>query len=383
VVYALIVFYTIWATNRRKGELSTYIEELTINVDSAAKNTLINSPFPIIVLETNGKVIWRSSTFNNEFIDVNINEHIDITAKEMKVELETNPSFKLDKKIEIDNRVYRVIGSGVKTRQKDKKKISQHMIMIYFVNITEEEKLLKKYEDTQTCVGMIMIDNFEEAIQRLAAEEKPGIIAAIEKELYEWATQTGGVMIKTERDTFVYVFDQKYLEEMREEKFSILDKVKEIETPEQHQLTLTIAISAEGNSNHEKYESALTAMDLALGRGGDQAVLRKDEKYYFFGGKSQEVEKRTRVKARVIANALDELISEASNVMIMGHANGDMDSFGASLGLYRLAKTFEKEAYIVQRQLRAYIRKLYENDRREGRIRRPCNRQTKSTGRNK
>ena len=123
--------------------------------------------------------------------------------------------------------------------------------------------------------------------------------------------------------------------------------MKEIETDEGMPITLTIAISNEGESNYEKYESALVAIDIALGRGGDQAVIRKEGKYIFFGGKTQEVEKRTKVKARVISHALEELIKKADNVIIMGHVNGDIDSIGSSLGIYRLAKTFGKDAYVV------------------------------------
>ena len=154
-------------------------------------------------------------------------------------------------------------------------------------------------------------------------------------------------MIKKERDTYVYVFEQQYLQEMENNKFTILDEIKEIETEEGMPITLSIAISNEGKTNYEKYESASVAMDIALGRGGDQAVIRQDGKYVFFGGKAQEVEKRTKVKARVISHALEELIKKSDNVMIMGHMNGDIDSIGSSLGIYRLAKTFEKEAYIV------------------------------------
>lgn len=134
---------------------------------------------------------------------------------------------------------------------------------------------------------------------------------------------------------------------MENNKFTILDEIKEIETEEGMPITLSIAISNEGKTNYEKYESASVAMDIALGRGGDQAVIRQDGKYVFFGGKAQEVEKRTKVKARVISHALEELIKKSDNVMIMGHMNGDIDSIGSSLGIYRLAKTFEKEAYIV------------------------------------
>ena len=145
----------------------------------------------------------------------------------------------------------------------------------------------------------------------------------------------------------MYVFEQQYLQEMENNKFTILDEIKEIETEEGMQITFSIAISNEGKTNYEKYESASVAMDIALGRGGDQAVIRQDGKYVFFGGKAQEVEKRTKVKARVISHALEELIKKSDNVMVMGHMNGDIDSIGSSLGIYRLAKTFEKEAYIV------------------------------------
>ena len=346
IFYAGVIVYTIWVYNKRKGELSSYINELTFSVDSAAKNTLINSPFPLIILETDGNVIWRSSSFNKEFANVGINAYIDELAKEIKLELQ-NGILKVDKEVNIDNKIYHVIGDFVKVRKKDRKKDTKYMITLYFINNTEQIELMNKYNNAITCMGIIMIDNYEEIIQRLSEERKPQVLAEIEKKLHEWASSSGGVIIKKERDTYVYVFEQQYLTEMENNKFTILDEIKEIEPEEGMPITLTIAISNEGDSNYEKYESALVAMDIALGRGGDQAVVRKDGKYNFFGGKTQEVEKRTKVKARVISHALEELIGKADKVMVMGHLNGDIDSIGSSLGIYRLAKTLEKEAYIV------------------------------------
>lgn len=346
IVYVGIILYTIWVYNKRKGELSSYINELTFSVDSAAKTTLINSPFPLIILETDGNVIWRSQTFNKEFANVGINAYVDDLAKEIKINLDNN-KLKIDKKVRIDNKVYHVIGDYVKMRKRERKKEVKYMIILYFIDITSEENLANKYNDSKTCMGIVMIDNYEEIIQRISEENKPQIIAEIEKKLYEWAGKSGGVMIKKERDTYVFVFEQKYLADMENNKFTILDEMKEIETDEGMPITLSIAISTEGKSNYEKYESALVAMDIALGRGGDQAVIRKEGKYAFFGGKTQEVEKRTKVKARVISHALEELIKKADNVMVMGHTNGDIDSIGSSLGIYRLAKTLEKDAYIV------------------------------------
>lgn len=347
IIYIAIIIYTMWIYNKRKYEISSYLNELTLNVDSAAKNTLINSPFPLIVLETDGNVIWRSSKFNKEFANVGINNYVDDITKEIKVDIDNNNIPTIDKEIDIDEKTYHVIGDYVKIRQKDKRKTSKYMTILYFVDITESKELLKKYNDSKTCIGIIMIDNYDEIIQRIAAEEKPVVMAEIEKTLYDWAIKSEGVMIKTERDTFVYAFEQKHLEEMQNEKFSVLDKIKEIKTSEKLQITLSIAISNEGETNYEIYQTANDAMDIALGRGGDQAVVRTDGKYSFFGGKAQELEKRTKVKARVVAHALEELIEDAENVIIMGHQNGDIDSIGSSLGLYRFAKTIKEEVYVV------------------------------------
>ena len=365
ILYFVIIVYTIWVYNKRKGELSTYINELTFSVDSAAKNTLINSPFPLIIMETNGNVIWRSSTFNKEFANVGINAYIDDLAKEIKLEIQNN-NFELDKRVNIDNKIYHVIGDYVKMKKKDRRKEVKHMITLYFIDITNEVELMNKYNNAKTCMGIIMLDNYEEIIQRISEENKPQVIAAIEKKLHEWASTCNGVIIKKERDTFVLVFEQQYLLEMENNKFTILDEMKEIETEEGMPITLSIAISNEGESNYEKYESALAAMDIALGRGGDQAVVRKEGKYNFFGGKTQEVEKRTKVKARVISHALEELIQKSDKVIIMGHLNGDIDSIGSSLGIYRLAKTFEKETYIVNNTYGLSVENLITTLKEEG-----------------
>ncbi len=367
IVYGGIIFYTIWTYNKRKSEISSYINELTFTVDSAAKNTLINSPFPLIILETSGNVLWRSSSFNKEFANIGINAYIEDLAKEIEVGLNNNGE-KIDKQLKINNKMYHVIGDYVKIRKKDRKKETQYVVILYFLDMTKEFNLETEYNNSKLCMGIIMVDNYEEIIQRIPEDNKPQVIAEIDKLLYEWAGETGGLMIKRDRDTFIYVFEQQYLEKMEEDKFSILDKVKNIETntDENLPITLTIAISNEGNSNYEKFETAHAAIDIALGRGGDQVVIRKDGKYSFFGGTTQEVEKRTKVKARVVSHALEELIQKADNVVIMGHINGDIDSLGSSLGIYRLARTLNKDAYIVNNTygltLANFIETLTENE---------------------
>lgn len=264
ILYLGIVIYTVWIYNKRKGEVSNYINELTISMDSAAKNTLINSPFPLIILETDGNIIWRSSKFNKEFANIGINKYIDDITKEIKTDIDNNNIPTVDKEVKIEDKTYHIIGDYVKIKQKDRKKTNKYMTILYFIDVTKMKELSKEFNDSKTCVGIIMVDNYEEIVQRIATEEKPQVMAAIEKNLYDWTAKTGGIMIKTERDTFVYIFEQKYLEEMQNEKFSILDDIKEIRTEEKIQITLSIAIANEGNSNYEKYQEAQDAMDIAL-----------------------------------------------------------------------------------------------------------------------
>ena len=233
------------------------------------------------------------------------------------------------------------------SRKYDKKHVDKYMIMLYFIDETEIVKLKEEYKDSKSCVTIIMIDNYEETMQQLESEEKPQVIAEIDKCIYEWTDKSNGVLIKSDRDRYVYLFEQRYFEKVKEDKFSILDKVKDIKTKENVQITLSIAVSNDGMTDKEKYKSAQAAMDVVLGRGGDQAVIRENEIYKFYGGRAQEVEKRTKVKARVVAHALENLIKDASKVMIMGHTNPDIDSMGSSMGIYRLAKSLDKKAYII------------------------------------
>ena len=360
LIYVLILMYAYWTNNKRKAELSEHIKDLTLTVDSAAKSTLINSPFPLVIIETDGNIIWKSSKFIHEFANIDVNNYLNNIAKEIKLEIEKNKEENKNKEnsvkeqkdlilkqITIGEKNYKVVGEYVESKENSKKKEHEYMTTLYFIDETQYLELQKKYEDSKLCVGIIMIDNYEEIMQRIPDEEKPIMMAQIEKSLYDWATGFEGLIIKSERDTFVVVLEQKYITKLEEEKFHILDQIKEISIPGKLQSTLSIAISTEGNSNYEKYKAAQAMIDIALGRGGDQAILKKDGKYAFFGGRAQEVEKRTKVKARIVAHALEEVILEAENVIVMGHANSDIDAIGSSLGIYRLAKTIGKEAYIV------------------------------------
>ena len=349
LLYGVIVGYTYYANKKRKSEISETLQDLTLTVDTAAKTSLINSPFPLIILETDGNIIWRSTKFTTEFANIDINTYLNDLIVDIRDEISSGGSGNSDilTEMKIGNNMYKVMGRYVNFRNRDKRNKNEYMVILYFIDDTENKKLQKEYRDSKSCIGIIMIDNYEETMQRLDAGEKPQIIAEIDKQMYDWANKTNGVLIKSDRDRYVYLFEQRYLDDVKEDKFSILDKIKEIDTKEKVQFTLSIAISNEGNTDKEKYKSAQSAMDVVLGRGGDQAVIRENEIYKFFGGRVEEVEKRTKVKARVVAHALENLMKDASKVMVMGHTNPDMDSIGSCMGIYRLAKTLNTNAYII------------------------------------
>ena len=364
IIYVLILIYTYFANNKRKSEISEQLQDLTLTVDSAAKTSLINAPFPLIILETDGNIVWKSSKFITEFANIDINTYISDLIIDIKDDIEKteNPKNKsIVKKIEIGKKKYKIQGEFVKTKKSERRKVAEYMLVLYFIDETEKYDLEVENENKNTCVGIIMIDNYEEVIQRLDTEEKTQLMAKLESSIYEWINDTNGILIKPERDTYIYVFEQRNLEKIKEDKFTILDTVKELVRKDRMQLTLSIAISNEGENDKEVYKSALSAMDVILGRGGDQAVIREDGKYHFFGGKVEEVEKRTKVKARIVAHALEELMAECKKVVIMGHTNPDIDAMGAALGIYRLAKSLNKEIYIVTDIQSASIKEFLDN----------------------
>ena len=366
ILFILIIIYSYWTNSKRNAELSRQIQNLTMTMDGTAKKSLINSPFPLIIIETTGNIIWKSSKFVYEFANIDINNYFIDILEEIEEDIEAQQDKKqktITKKVQIGNKIYSVLGEYIRSKQNDK---SEYITILYFLDITQIMKEKKKYEDSRTCVGILTVDNYEEIIQRIDVENRPQVIAEIEKVIYDWAASTGGIVVKNDRNTFVYVFEYKYLKEIKENKFDILDQIKEINVEAGIQLTLSIAISIDGDTNYDKYKTALESMDIVLGRGGDQAVVKENGKYTFFGGRTEEVEKRTKVKARTVAHALENLIKESDNILIMGHSNGDIDSMGSSLGIYRLAKTLEKETNIVNNTygmtLSKFIEELEKDD---------------------
>ena len=235
LIFFILLIYSYYANNRKKSELTETIQDLTLTVDSAAKSSLINSPFPLIILKSNGNIIWRNTKYITEFQNTNISSYLnnlieDIKSQIEKNEHENNKNKQLISHIQVDKKYYEVVAKIVESRKQENK--SSDMIILYFIDETENVIMQKEYQDSKSCVTIMVIDNYEEAMQQIETEEKPQIIAEIDKCIFEWTDKTNGVLIKSDRDRYVYLFEQRYLEQVKEDKFSILDKIKEIYTKE-------------------------------------------------------------------------------------------------------------------------------------------------------
>ncbi len=352
IIYILLIVYTYWINTKKKTELVSHLEEVAWGTNSTVRNTLNKSPLPLLVIETDGNVVFKSPKFNEEFKNVDVNTYVESLIKEIKLEIEnlensekTSSKKDITKQITVENKVYKVLCEYTASRKRDKRKQKEYVLTLYFIDDTKYNTLFDQYTNEKVCIAVAVIDNYEELTQRLTPEGKTIVLANVDKAIYEWAQETGGLVIKNERDTYIFIFKQVYLPEIEKNKVSILDKVKQID--DNIPITLSISISNEEKTYYERYKSALDGLELVLGRGGDQAIIRKEGKYKFYGGTSLEVEKRNKVKARNVAFTIENLIEEAKDVFIMGHKNADIDAIGSAIGMYRLVATIGKPAYIV------------------------------------
>ncbi len=250
----------------------------------------------------------------------------------------------ISKQIVINEKSYNVLGNFVKM---DNEPEESYILLLYFIENTEIVDLKKRYNEEKVAIGSIIIDNYDELMQSMDDAARPQMLAEIDKKVVQWMGFTSGVLKKYERDKYLFVFEYKYLKEMEDKKFEVLDTVKEINLGNKIPVTLSIGFGINGKSILDNFYSAGACLDIALGRGGDQVVIKNCDKFSFYGGRTRELEKRTRVKARVIAYALRELMDQANEVLIMGHQNPDIDALGSALGLYRIAKSRNKNAFIV------------------------------------
>lgn len=341
-LFIVLVFYNIRSIRIKKDNWVKFIEDFSSKLDIATRNTLVNLPFPLIIIGSKGNIVWYNQNFasimrQEELLGKNINgiiRGLDLNA----IESEDKNFFEY---INLKDRFYNVYTSIVDTSEESFEKDS--IILLYFYDVTEVRNLYNSKE----AVMLIEVDNLDEVVKTIEDDYKPLLIAEIERTINGYAQGINALIKKYSSNKYVLTVQQRYIDTEIKKKFDILDAIREIDMGNKLAVTLSMGIGVGGNTPFENHKYANSAKELALGRGGDQAVIKNGEKLSFFGGKTKEFEKRTRVRARVIAHALKELVNESSNVFIMGHKNPDIDCLGAAVGLSSIIRHMNKECYVV------------------------------------
>lgn len=242
----------------------------------------------------------------------------------------------------------------------------QKKAIIYFYDITNYETLKDLYNDEHICLAIINVDNYDELTSSTSEEKRLALSTDIDKAVRQWAGRGNASITRYKENLYLMVFQNAYLDKIVETKFSILDDIREIETEADFPVTLSIGIGAGGKNPSQTDQFANAALDLALGRGGDQAVVKKGSKLAYFGGKMKTVEKGNKGKSRIIAHAIKQLVDQSSKVIIMGHRNPDMDSFGSALGIYRIVANRNRDAYIVINNYFETLSEIYNQAKETG-----------------
>lgn len=345
VTVALYCFFLSSAKKRKQGILQ-YINSLTGSVDAASKSTLINSPLPIMIFRPDtGEIIWS----NEDFLQlVGVREHlfeikVEDTVPDLPVEWLLEGKQECPDRVVMNGRRFRVYGSLVRARDRDG---TQNLVATtYWVDATEYDSMREKFDSSRPVVAILNVDNYEDLMKVSGEAQRSAIQAQIDDKLAKWAVDAG-LLVKTNRDRYLLLMEEKDYARLVGERFSVLDTMREIGGETSHP-TLSIGVGREADGMAELYKNASLSLEMALSRGGDQAVVRGKLDFEFYGGRAKSTEKRTKVKSRVMANALGELMDDARQVYIMGHSFADMDAVGAAAGLCCAARKLGKQPQVV------------------------------------
>ena len=348
VLAVLIVFEIIYRYQELESKENENIKRLCENLDSAAQDSIFNMPFPLVLTNDKGIIDWYNPNLlklidEQQVVGLEIDQAL--TGFSFVDVLEDKQS-----EIKLEEKNYII------HKNKVKKSDGTILYVFYFVDNTEFDSLRKKYKDNKVGFGHVYIDNYDEIGLGKKGYIKSVIAADIEKQIMAYFTGNGGIVRKYDDDKYLVAFNNVSLDQMVKDKFSILDEVRDIGLQNESTITLSVGISKALESIPDSYEESRVAVDLALGRGGDQVVLRTKEGHEFFGGKTQAKEKRNRVRAIVIGNSLKNLIEESTDVYIMGHKNADMDAIGSAIGMLGSVTRLGKPGYIVLNEVNPSIK---------------------------
>ncbi|WP_333887447.1 DHH family phosphoesterase [Clostridium sp.] len=345
-LYGLLVLYNVKNTKQKKYEWKKFIEDFSSKLDLATRNTLVKLPFPLIIIGNKGNILWYNQNLSSildgsDIFESNIND----VLKDFNLKLAMDGKKTVFKYVKLNEKYFNIYTNLIDLG--DYKNLNDKIMLLYFYDVTDVFNLINSVESNKEAVMLIEVDNLDEVIKSTEEDKKPLLIAEIERTINSYAQGLNAMVKKYSSNKYVLTLQNKYVEEEMKKRFEILDSMREISMGNKLTVTLSVGVGRNGGNpfNNESY--AVSAKELALGRGGDQAIVKSGEKLDFYGGKTREIEKRTKVRSRVIAHALVDLINESSNVYIHGHINPDIDCLGAAVGIYSTIKALNKECYIV------------------------------------
>ena len=339
------------------------IVEFSSNYSQVQRQLLYELSIPYCLLDNKGNILWMNASMQASINRKNdLNKNISTIIPELSANVFRNFEDFKEIRVAFNDRDYHVemkrisadiITQGVNILAKD---YNSSLVAMYMFDETDINQYIQKIRDERFVVGLVYIDNYEDALESVDDVRRSLFVGLVDKRVNKYFSAGAAIIRKLEKDKYLVVFRYKFLEKLLADKFSLVEDIKSVKVGNEKTLTLSIAIGTGAADYARNYDIAKAAMDLALGRGGDQAVIKDGEKIYYYGGKSQQMEKNTRVKVRVKAHALRQILEANDNVLIMGHNLPDIDSFGSALGIYIIAKKFGKEAHIVFGEISSSVR---------------------------
>ena len=363
VLYAFCAGVLFWYGKKR---ILTGLVGFAADFDQSQKNLMASMELPYGIADEAGRLLWTNRAFSAVIRDEkSARRSLTVLFPEITEEGLEKMDHALEVQCAYGGAIYRASIKRV-TIQSDSgllsaapgQKTEQQVLAVYLYDETEIHEYMQAITDQKMVAGLIYLDNYDEALESVEEVRRSLLVALIDRKVSKYISGVNGIVKKMEKDKYFFAIEQKYMRSLEAERFSLLEDVKTVNIGNEMAVTLSIGIGINGDTYIRNYEYARTAIDMALGRGGDQAVVKNGEKIQYYGGKSQQLEKTTRVKARVKAHALRELLETKDRLLIMGHKIGDIDSFGSAIGVYRIAAALGKKAHIVINEVTSSVRPM-------------------------
>lgn len=354
ILVVLLYFYIKKIDDNNEDFFQAYIDELDYSFDEITKNVVFQMPFPIVILEDGETIKWHNSNFKELFeaknlIGKSVNNFITDFSQIDFSKQSTDPIT-----VDIYDKVYEFYYSTIK-----REKFDDELTFVYGIDNTSDENIKKIFKDRRLVVLTMYIDNFDDLRQSTKASDRSSLTGEIDRIIMNYFEKFGAMVRKYENDRYMVMIHYDDYKKIYDNKFKILDLVRDVKKGNSIQPTLSVGVGLSGSKPIDIYEESRISIDIALSRGGDQVVIKEGDNYEYFGGKSKATEKISKVRSRVISQALKRMVETSSKVFVMGHNNPDMDSFGSALGIYEGIKSIGKECYFVLNEVNKPIENIY------------------------